>query len=62
MGSVQCLYCGQTMADTRADCPHCGAPSHFQKRGENPRRRRLFVALFVLLVLFCIVIAIWLPR
>jgi len=62
MASVQCLYCGKDVAETAATCPHCGAPSHFQKQGENPRRQRRFRIYVILLALFCLAMALWLPR
>ena len=62
MGQVNCLYCGQPIADDVASCPHCGAPSHFQQRGWRLGARRRFVALFVVFVLLVLAIALWLPR
>lgn len=59
---VKCLYCGGDVPAERADCPHCGAPSHFQQRGENPRRQRRFLLLVILVALFCAAMIVYLPR
>lgn len=62
MANVQCLYCGKDIEETAAACPHCGARSHFQKQGENPWRQRRFRIYVILLTLFCLAMALWLPR
>ena len=62
MGEVSCLYCGERVEDDRAECPHCGAPSHFQRRGNGRASRRRFVLLFGLLAAIVIAMAFWLPR
>ena len=62
MAEVDCLYCGGKIADDQAECPHCGAVSHFQKRGYRAGARRRFVLLFVALVIFCAVFIVYLPR
>jgi hypothetical protein len=45
-----------------ADCPHCGAPSHFQQQGENPRRQRRFIIFVIVVTLFCLAMIVYLPR
>ena len=61
-GGVKCLYCGGDVPAHSADCPHCGAPSHFQQQGENPRRRRRFIIYVILVSLFCLAMIVYLPR
>jgi predicted nucleic acid-binding Zn ribbon protein len=62
MGQVKCLYCGRRIPDDVAVCPHCGAVSHFQKKGYRAGARRRYILLFTILVLLCTFFAFWLPR
>jgi DNA-directed RNA polymerase subunit RPC12/RpoP len=62
MKQVNCLYCGEKIAEDASLCPHCGARSHFQQRGWRPGARRRFVVLFGLLVVLCFAVALWFPR
>ncbi|MEW8001198.1 MAG: zinc-ribbon domain-containing protein [Candidatus Thiodiazotropha sp.] len=59
---VDCLYCGESIADDVERCPHCGAPSHFQKKGFRVGARGRFLILFVLFSLATLVVALLLPR
>lgn len=61
MGYVKCLYCGQPLADTLEQCPHCGAPSHFVRLAAR-RRQRQFVLAFIAIALFCLLMILVLPR
>ena len=62
MGQVNCLYCGERISDGADSCPVCGAASHFQKRGFRLGARKRFLRLFIVLVIFCLIVAFWLPR
>ena len=62
MSHVKCLYCGKQMSDSLANCPECGAVSHFQKRGFRNSTRRNFLFFFVALALTALCLALWLPR
>ncbi|MBL3589068.1 MAG: protein nirD [endosymbiont of Escarpia spicata] len=62
MGEVNCLYCGKKIAEDIAECPHCGAVSHFQKKGYRAGARKKFVLLFIALTIFCLFFIFWLPR
>ena len=62
MSEVACLYCGKKIADDIAECPHCGAVSHYQKRGYRAGARGKFVMFFIALVIFCLFFIFWLPR
>lgn len=62
MATVHCLYCGAHIADDHAHCPHCGAISHFQQRGEMAGGRRRFYLFFLLVVVVCVLAIVWLPR
>lgn len=61
-GEVSCLYCGRRIPDDRARCPHCGAVSHFQRRGYRFGARTRFLVFFLLLTLSVLLLALWLPR
>jgi predicted nucleic acid-binding Zn ribbon protein len=56
------MYCGADIADDVETCPACGAPSHYQQRGESSQRRKKFIMYFVLLVVVCVFFILWLPR
>lgn len=62
MSDVKCLYCGKDIPEDSEACPHCQAPSHFQRRGMRFGARRRFILLFVLLVIFVFTMAFLLPR
>ncbi len=62
MASVDCLYCGKPVPDEASHCPHCGAVSHFQKRGYRAGARGRFILLFAALAAFTLAMAFWLPR
>jgi predicted nucleic acid-binding Zn ribbon protein len=62
MSKVDCIYCGARIPDDRAQCPQCGAPSHFQQRGYRHGTRRKFYLLFTIFTLAVIAVAFWLPR
>ncbi|MEJ1298397.1 MAG: zinc-ribbon domain-containing protein [Candidatus Sedimenticola sp. (ex Thyasira tokunagai)] len=62
MHQVNCLYCGKKIPDDTAACPHCGAVSHYQKRGYRSGTKRKFVLFFIALVVFCFFFMFWLPR
>jgi len=62
MGEVNCLYCGKRISDEVAHCPHCGAVSHYQRKGYRAGARWRFVLFFVVLVMLSLFIAFWLPR
>ncbi len=62
MGEVNCLYCGKKIAEDVAECPYCGAVSHFQKKGYRAGARKKFVLLFIALTIFCLFFIFWLPR
>jgi hypothetical protein len=62
MGDVNCLYCGKRISDEASRCPHCGAVSHFQRKGYRFGTRLKFLLFFVALVLLCAFFIFWLPR
>lgn len=57
-----CMYCGRPVPDDVSECPHCGAPAHFQQRGPRRRAIRVFLTLFVLLVVAAFIAAFVAPR
>lgn len=58
---VRCLYCGRDIPDNHPNCMHCGAPSHFQKRGRLDVQKR-FLVYFVILTICVLLLAFLLPR
>jgi predicted nucleic acid-binding Zn ribbon protein len=59
---IRCVNCGERVPRDADICPHCNAVPSFSKmaRGKDPQRK--FKIFFVLLVLFCLIMALWLPR
>jgi len=62
MADTQCIYCGEHFSDDQPACPHCGAPSHYQRRGERPAVQRRFRWFVILLAIACLFFILWLPR
>lgn len=62
MAEVNCLYCGERIADDVSHCPNCGAVSHYQQRGYRAGARRKFGLFVLILSVICIGLALWLPR
>lgn len=58
----QCLYCQQASPDDQADCPHCGMPLPAEQAQARQRRLRRFKLFCVVLAVFCVAMAVWLPR
>ncbi|HHH13462.1 MAG TPA: protein nirD [Thiolapillus brandeum] len=59
---VKCLYCGANVPADSSHCPGCGAVSHFQRKGYRAGARRRFLVWLLLLTIFSIFMAFWLPR
>lgn len=59
---VNCLYCGKKIDHDMANCPHCGAVSHFQNRGYRAGARLRFILFCLGVAIFSIFFALWLPR
>lgn len=62
MNEVTCPRCGQRMTAGYSRCPLCGTAIDNQSPPAFNRAQRRYVVWFVLLTLFCIVIALLLPR
>lgn len=62
MDQVNCLYCGRELPEDTAHCPHCGAVSHYQKKGYRAGSRVAFLIFFLILTTICLGLVFWLPR
>ena len=62
MKDVICSHCGQTMPDSYTRCPVCGTAIENQLQPTHNTAQKRFVIMFVLLTIFCFVLAVWLPR
>ncbi|CAD5107165.1 protein DnrP [Zestomonas carbonaria] len=58
----QCLYCQQSSPDDQSDCSHCGMPLPAGQAIARQRRLRRFHWFCIGLGLFCLAMAVWLPR
>ncbi|MCG8427292.1 MAG: hypothetical protein MI754_08060 [Chromatiales bacterium] len=59
---VSCLYCGKKIPNDTANCPHCGAVSHFQERGYRSGAIKRFIILFLIVAISSLFFALYLPR
>ncbi|MCW8881308.1 MAG: protein nirD [Sedimenticola sp.] len=59
---VNCLYCGKKFDNDAAECPHCGAVSHFQTRGYRTGAKLRFILFCIGVAAFSLFFAFWLPR
>ena len=62
MKEVICSHCGQTIHDSNTRCPVCGTVIENQPQPVHNTAQKRFIVGFVLLTIFCFVMALWLPR
>lgn len=62
MKDIICPRCGMTIAASRAHCPLCGTALGNPSQPTHNKAQRRFIVWFVLLTLFCLALALWLPR
>ncbi len=55
---VQCRNCNTQVSEEDTRCPGCGIPL---PPNHAKRRQRRFLVMFILVVLFCIIMMLWLP-
>ncbi|MCZ4323158.1 hypothetical protein SAMN05216370_3113 [Pseudomonas peli] len=57
-----CLYCQRENPEKATDCQKCGMllPAHNQR--DKQQRERRFVWFCAALTIFCLTMAVWLPR
>jgi len=58
MSEFNCKHCGGKIGAEQSICEHCGIPlpPNYAKQ-----KQRTFILWFVILVIFCIFMMIWLP-
>ncbi|MGC5699009.1 protein DnrP [Pseudomonas sp. NFXW11] len=57
-----CLYCQQDNSPQAGHCRHCGMPLPTATALIGARRQRGFLWFCIGLTLFCLAMALWLPR
>jgi predicted amidophosphoribosyltransferase len=62
MNEISCSHCGQVMPDSYTRCPVCGNDVDKQAKLVRSKPQQRFVVWFVVLTIFCLVVALWLPR
>ena len=62
MDEIKSVNCGEMVPHDADVCPHCNAVPSFSKLAEGKDPQRKFKIFFVLLVLFCLIMAFLLPR
>mgnify|MGYP000565370713 CR=1 FL=1 len=58
MSQLNCKHCGGKIEAEESACQHCGLPL---PPNHAKQKQRTFVVWFVILVLFCLFMMIWLP-
>lgn len=62
MKEMNCNHCGNTFDEEMRFCPYCNTPTPKQKDLETAGTQKNFIRFLVILVVFCIVMMLWLPR
>lgn len=62
MKEMNCNHCGKAFDEEMLFCPNCNTPTPKQKDLETAGTQNLFIRFFVILVVFCIIMMLWLPR
>jgi hypothetical protein len=58
MSKLLCKHCGGGIETGTQACPHCGMPLP-PGLGKAPQRK--FILFFIVLVIFCALMILWLP-
>lgn len=58
MNRLQCKHCNGPISEDDERCPQCGIPL---MPGQHKASSRRFILFFILLVIFCLFMMIWLP-
>ncbi len=59
---TDCLYCQRNNPDNAADCLNCGMSLPADTQRNKQQRERRFIWFCAALTVFCLAMAIWLPR
>jgi len=58
---MACNHCGQMMSKDQNACPRCGMLSPPAQDKKTKEIQKKFILYFVLIVIFCISMVLWLP-
>jgi len=58
MTGLSCKNCGGLIQAEDSMCPNCGLPL---PPNHASQKQRIFVRWFIILVIFCVVMMLWLP-
>ena len=62
MKESTCKHCGMAFDADLSACPYCNTPTPGQQDPETTGTKKRFIRYFVILVIFCIFMILWLPR
>lgn len=62
MTQSTCHHCGYDFDDALTKCPNCETPAPHHDDTDTAARSKRFVAFFVVLVIFCLLMVFMLPR
>ena len=62
MHDFNCLVCGKRIGGDMARCPYCNAEVGSKQADNGKLKSGRFIWLVVALAIFCLVVALWLPR
>lgn len=58
MSMPTCKHCGGNVGEDQRNCPNCGIPL---PPNHATQRQRTFIVWFILLLIFCFFMMMWLP-
>lgn len=62
MKDMHCNHCGRVIDEEMRFCPYCNTPTPKQKELETRETQKRFIRYFLILIIFCIIMVLWLPR
>ena len=62
MKQAICNHCGMPFDEQLRSCPNCDTPTPRQKERETAGIQRKFIRYFLIIVVFCVIMMLWLPR
>ena len=62
MKETTCRHCGYDFDDALPRCPYCDTPAPQHTDPDTEGRQKKFIAFFVVLVVFCLLMVFLLPR
>ena len=59
---LSCNHCGTVFAEEARHCPNCDTPTPKQSELETAEIQKKFIRYFVIVMIICVIMVLWLPR